>query len=72
MTSSNVAGDDPAYASTPGTMTTAVWDGKFGGNNDAGAVSGTTYWWGAWQHRQLGDAGTTWVDESILFPLPIH
>jgi len=70
VTSTNTAGDDPAYASTPGTATSVMWDGTFG--KDASAAVNTTYWWGAWQHRQLSDAGTMWVDESMLFPLPLQ
>jgi hypothetical protein len=73
VTSSNVAGDDPAYASTPGASTSVVWDGTFNGEAGAKAVLGTTYYWGSWQDRApLEDGGTKWVEESLIFPLTFH
>jgi hypothetical protein len=62
ITSTNIAGNDPAWALTPSMNTTAVFDGGLGGT--LGSVNpGQTYWWGAWQNRG------TWREESLLFPI---
>jgi hypothetical protein len=69
---SNDPGDDAAYASGYSTSTSATWDGGFNGEK-GGAEPGKTYYWGTWQQRApLGDAGLTWNEESLLFPITIH
>ena len=70
ITSTNIAGNDPAWTSTPGTSTSAQWTGYF--NDDAGAALGTTYWWGTWQRRSPADASAPWNEESLLFPITPH
>jgi hypothetical protein len=60
----NVAGNDPAYESTPSTNTSVPWTGSLGGNKQA--VTGTTYYWGTWQQ------GATWNAESLLFPITLQ
>jgi hypothetical protein len=73
VTSTNIAGDDPAYSSIPGRATSAVWDGTFNHAGDAGAVLGTKYYWGSWQQLDSAlDGGSTWVEESLLFPITFH
>ncbi len=69
VTRTNVAGNDPSYTTPLGTATTNTWDGTFNGDGGNKVMSGTTYWWGTWQHRQISDAGTMWVEESLLFPV---
>jgi hypothetical protein len=64
----NSAGNDPLYSSAPSSATSVTWDGSFGMGNQAAA--GMTYYWGTWQKRApAGDAGVTWNEESLLFPI---
>jgi hypothetical protein len=74
VTSTDIAGNDPAYASGYSTSTSVAWDGGF--NGSSGDVKlGTTYYWGAWQQRAAGagpDGGVTWTEESFLFPIAFH
>jgi hypothetical protein len=65
----NIAGNDPAYASGYSMATSVLWDGGFGGNGGS-AQLGKTYYWGAWQERKLD--GGTWTEESLLFPIVLH
>jgi hypothetical protein len=74
VTSTDIAGNDPAYASPAGSATSATWDGLFpapdGGSKEAGAGE---YYWGAWQRRDPAeDGGTQWTEESLLFPIKFH
>jgi hypothetical protein len=63
----NIAGNDPLYWSAYGS-TSMTWDG--GLNGTQGSVKlGTQYWWGTWQKRSVVDAGTSWSEESLLFPI---
>jgi len=72
VTSTNVAGNDPAYASEFDTTTTVVWDGGFNGAS-GNAVIGTTYYWGAWQRfNPVVDGGPMWTEQSLLFPITFH
>jgi hypothetical protein len=70
--STDIAGNDPAYASKASSSTSVMWDGTLGGK--AGMVtSGETYYWGAWQEKApLEDGGPTWNEESLLFPIVFH
>jgi hypothetical protein len=73
VTSTNIAGNDPAYASKPGTSTSVTWNGIFNGAKDASVEAGTVYYWGAWDQRDPAiDGGTMWVEESLLFPVTFH
>jgi hypothetical protein len=66
----NIAGNDPLYASGFTTATTVTWDGGFA---SGGVQAGTTYYWGAWQRTApLEDGGTVWSSESLLFPIQFH
>ena len=70
--STDIAGNDPAYASPVGTATSVMWNGAFGGMG-GNVVDGTRYYWGAWERRNpLEDGGTTWTEESLLFPITFH
>ncbi len=72
VTSTNIAGNDPAYASGYSTATTDEWDGSFNGSSGS-AEAGTTYYWGAWQRSAaLEDGGVVWTSQSLLFPIVIH
>lgn len=68
--STNIAGNDPALATTPSMQTSYLWNGFF--DNDAGAALGTTYYWGTWQRRSPADAAAPWNEESLLFPITLH
>lgn len=62
------AGNDPRFTSDyDATTTSLVWDGTF--NNGSKAQVGTTYYWGTWQRRTVGE--TTWTSESLLLPLEL-
>jgi hypothetical protein len=65
----HIAGNDPAYWGPFSTNTSTTFDGTLGGN--LGPVKkGTTYYWGTWQRfSPQTDGGTTWVEESLLFPI---
>lgn len=65
VTSTNIAGNDPAFASGFATSTSVMWDGTFGGKGGV-AKTGTTYYWGTWQEAS---AKTGWTGESLLFPI---
>lgn len=68
----NVAGNDPLYASGFTTTTSVTWDGGFNGAG-GGVQPGTTYYWGAWQRSApRADGGTVWSAESLLFPITFH
>jgi hypothetical protein len=68
----DIPGNDPAYWSSYGTTTSLQWNGMLGGTQ--GTVKlGTTYYWGTWQRRDSAvDGGTTWAEESLLFPITFH
>lgn len=64
----NIAGNDPLWASGFGTATTASFDGGYG--NGGGVTSGKTYYWGAWQQfKPSEDGGIQWTSQSLLFPI---
>jgi hypothetical protein len=65
IASTNIAGNDPAWASGFGTMTSVSWNGMFGGMLGS-AKPGTTYYWGAWQEAMQKGG---WVGQSLLFPI---
>jgi hypothetical protein len=65
VTSTNIAGNDPAYASGFTANTSVMWNGTFGGMG-GNAKPGTTYYWGTWQEAS---AKGGWVGESLLFPI---
>ena len=69
VTSTDIAGNDPAFASGYTTNTSVVWNGAFGSAGDGGAQPNTTYYWGTWQEAT---AQAPWVGESLLFPITIQ
>jgi hypothetical protein len=63
----NIPGNDPAWWLPYTTTTSITWDGGLSGNGGQ-VVPGTQYYWGAWQKRGA-DGGTSWAEESLLFPI---
>lgn len=57
----NLAGKDPGFESPFDGGPSFQWNGVF--SNGKMEVTGTQYYWGAWQHRGA------WTDESLLFPI---
>lgn len=61
---------DPWFDTAYGAATTAMFDGKFT-TKQAGepmVVTGENYFWGTWQQKPAGAAGT-WQGESMVFPI---
>jgi hypothetical protein len=50
---------------------TATFDGGFDLSTGAGmsVAPGTRYWWGVWQYPAASDAGVTWSEQSMVFPI---
>jgi hypothetical protein len=57
--STDIAGNDPAFASKPSTMVTYSWNGLLGN----GMTASGNYYWGTWQQSK------TWNSESLLFEI---
>lgn len=50
---------------------TVVFDGGFNLSTGAGTSvqPGTQYWWGVWQYPPASDAGVSWSNQSMVFPI---
>jgi hypothetical protein len=48
-----------------------LFDGGFDLSTGAGTAveAGTQYWWGVWQYPPASDAGVTWSNQSMVFPI---
>lgn len=61
---------DPWFSSEYGAQTTVEFDGTFNTSSadEATAVAGEAYFWGAWQRRSAGNGGL-WNGQSMVFPI---